>query len=96
MTSAHRRVNHMDRIKINGLRLTEEREIREGVANAFQQQFSESSGWKADIGSLPFNQICVQEAEMLEVPFTEGEVQSALMELNGDKAPDPNRFSVFF
>ena len=40
MASAHRRVNHMDRIKINGLRLTEEREIREGVANAFQQQFS--------------------------------------------------------
>ena len=40
MAFAHRRVNHMDRIKINGLRLTEEREIREGVANAFQQQFS--------------------------------------------------------
>ena len=40
MASAHRRVNYMDRIKINGLRLTEEREIREGVANAFQQQFS--------------------------------------------------------
>ena len=78
MTSAHRRVNHMDRIKINGIRLTEEREIREGVANAFKQQFYESSGWKADIGSLPFNQISVQEAEMLEAPFTEGEVQSAL------------------
>ncbi|KAL6314219.1 hypothetical protein AAG906_011970 [Vitis piasezkii] len=68
MASAHRRVNHMDRIKINGLRLTEEREIREGVANAFQQQFSENSGWKADIGSLPFNQISVQEAEIWRLP----------------------------
>ena len=86
----------MDRIKINGLRLTEEREIREGVANAFKQQFSESLGWKADIGSLPFNQISVQEAKMLEAPFTEGEVQSALMEMNGDKAPGPDGFSVFF
>ena len=37
MASAHRRVNHLDRIKINGIRLTEEREIKEGVVNAFQQ-----------------------------------------------------------
>ncbi|RVW54250.1 LINE-1 reverse transcriptase-like [Vitis vinifera] len=74
----------------------EEWEIREGIVNAFKQQFSESSEWKADIGSLPFNQICVQEAEMLEDPFTEGEVQSALMEMNGDKAPGPDGFFVFF
>ncbi|WKA11092.1 hypothetical protein VitviT2T_028622 [Vitis vinifera] len=59
MASAHRRVNFMDRIKINGIRLTGEREIKEGVANAFQHQFSKSSGWEADIGSLPFNQICL-------------------------------------
>ena len=96
MASAHRRVNHMDRIKINGIRLTEEREIKEGVVNAFQQQFSESSRWRADIGSLHFNQICLQEAEMLELPFTEGEVQAALMEMNGDKAPSPDGFSLFF
>ena len=60
------------KIKINGIRLTEEREIKEGVVNAFQQQFSESSGWKADIGSLLFNQICLQEVKMLELPFTDG------------------------
>ncbi|RVX14050.1 LINE-1 retrotransposable element ORF2 protein [Vitis vinifera] len=96
MASAHRRVNHMDRIKINGITMTEEREIREGIVNAFKQQFSESPEWKADIGSLSFNQICVQEAEMLEAPFCEGEVQTTLMEMNGDKAPGPDGFSVFF
>ncbi|RVW75069.1 hypothetical protein CK203_055996 [Vitis vinifera] len=42
MASAHRRANYMDKIKINGVRLTEEQEIREGVVNAFQQQLSES------------------------------------------------------
>ncbi|RVW79110.1 LINE-1 retrotransposable element ORF2 protein [Vitis vinifera] len=63
----------------------EEREIREGIVNAFMQQFSESPEWKADIGSLSFNQICVQEAEMLEAPFCEDEVLTALMEMNGIK-----------
>ncbi|RVW27486.1 Transposon TX1 uncharacterized 149 kDa protein [Vitis vinifera] len=82
MASAHRRVNHMDRIKINGIRLSEEREIREGVVNAFKQQFSKSSRWKANIGSLSFNQICVQEAEMLEAPFSEGEfVKEEILEM---------------
>ena len=33
---------------------------------------------------------------MLESPFTEGEVQAALMEMNGDKAPGPDGFSLFF
>ena len=96
MASAHRRANYMDIIKINGVRLTKEREIKEGVVNAFQQQFSESSRWRANIGSLHFNQICLQEAEVLELPFTEGEVQAALMDMNGDKAPGPDGFSLFF
>ncbi|KAJ9691417.1 hypothetical protein PVL29_013560 [Vitis rotundifolia] len=36
MAAAHRRINYMDRIKINGVWLTEEKDVREGVVNAFQ------------------------------------------------------------
>ncbi|RVX18136.1 LINE-1 retrotransposable element ORF2 protein [Vitis vinifera] len=32
----------------------------------------------------------------MELSFTEGEVQTVLMEMNGDKAPGPDGFSVFF
>ena len=52
MATAHRKVNSLDRIKINGVWLSEEQEVREGIANAFQQLLSESSDWKADIGRL--------------------------------------------
>ncbi|RVW41162.1 putative ribonuclease H protein [Vitis vinifera] len=96
MASAHRRANYMDKIKINGVKLTEEQEIREWVVNAFQQQLSESSEWRADIGSLQFNQISLQEAGILELPFIEVEVQAALMDMNGDKAPGPNGFTLTF
>ena len=37
MASAHRRANYMDKIKTNGVKLTEEQEIREWVVNVFQQ-----------------------------------------------------------
>ena len=85
MANAHRRNNQLERIKINGEWLLEEQEIREGIANAFQSLFSEDMGWKADIGSLQFDQISLQEAENLERPFTKDEIHVALMEMNGIK-----------
>ncbi|RVW34350.1 Transposon TX1 uncharacterized 149 kDa protein [Vitis vinifera] len=54
------------------------------------------SGWQADIGRLHLDQISQQEAENLESPFSEAEVHSALMEMNGDKAPGPDGFTVAF
>ena len=38
----------------------------------------------------------VREAEVLELPFTEEEIHSALLEMNGDKAPGPDGFIVAF
>ena len=76
--------------------LTKEQEVREGVANTFQQLLSESSDWKADIGGLQLKQISQQEAELLELPFSEFEVQATLMNMNGDKAPGPNGFIAAF
>ena len=50
----------------------------------------------ADIGRLQLNQISLQEARMLELPFSEAEVQATLMDLNGDKAPSPDGFTLAF
>ena len=96
MANARRRVNALDKIKINGVRLTEEQEVREGIANAYQQLLSESSGWKADIGGLLLKQISLSEAEALEFPFSEAEIYAALMGMNGDKAPGPDGFTIAF
>ncbi|RVW81753.1 putative ribonuclease H protein [Vitis vinifera] len=96
MASAHRRNNSFERIKINGEWLLEEQEIREGIANAFHNLLSEDMGWKVDIGRLQFDQISQQEAKNLERSFTEDEIHAALMEMNGDKVPGPDGFSMAF
>ena len=96
MANTHHRNNSLDRIKINGGWLSKEQEMREGVVNAYQQMLSEDSGWKADIGRLQLEQISQQEAENLEIPFSETEVHSALLEMNGDKAPRPDGFTMAF
>ena len=86
----------MDRIKVNGIWLLEEQEVRTGIADAFKQLLTKDSKWKADIGGLILNQISQQEADTLELPFTEDEVHSALMDMNGDKAPGLDGFTVVF
>ena len=96
MAATHRRINHMDRIKINRMWLTDEKDVREGVVNAFQHLLTENSDWKADIEMLQLEQISQQEAENLEHPFSEDEIHSALMEMNGDKASGPDGFTMAF
>ncbi|RVX06988.1 LINE-1 retrotransposable element ORF2 protein [Vitis vinifera] len=96
MANAHRRNNSMDKIKINGRWLEEEREVREGVVNAFQQLLSEDQSWKSDIEGLQLKSLNHAEAEGLEQPFTEAEIHLALMGMNGDKALGPDGFTVAF
>ncbi|RVW51255.1 hypothetical protein CK203_075421 [Vitis vinifera] len=49
-----------------------------------------------DIGGVNLNRISQQEADTLELPFTEEEVHSALRGMNGDKAPGPDGFTGAF
>ena len=96
MANAHWRNNSLDRIKINGMELVEEQEVREGIVNAFQQQLLEKPGWRVDIEGLHLQHPNHSEAEALELPFTEEEIFLALMEMNGDKALGPDGFTVAF
>ncbi|RVW48874.1 LINE-1 retrotransposable element ORF2 protein [Vitis vinifera] len=96
MANAHRNNNTLDRVKIDGVWLEENQEVREGIANAFHQRLSEEVGWKADIEGIQLDRISHQEAESLEIPFSENEIHSALMDMSGDKAPGPDGFTMAF
>ena len=45
---------------------------------------------------MHLNRLNSREVEVLGLPFTEEEIYSALMEMNGDKAPGSNGFTVAF
>ena len=52
--------------------------------------------WRAEIDGLPFSTLSPEEASSLELPFREEEVFTALNEVDGDKAPSPDGFSIAF
>ena len=83
-------------ITVDGRKLTEETEIKEGVVNVFHNILSEKGDWRPSISGLPFSSLDSVQAGLLEDVFSAKEVQVAVFGLNGDKAPGPNGFTLAF
>ena len=96
MVNSHRRRNFMGKIKIEGRWVKEESEIRKGVVNTFQSLLIDPGGWRPNFPSVAISEIGSEFATNVEEPFTEEEVFVALSELNGDKAPSLDGFSMAF
>ena len=96
VANSHRRNNALNKIKINGQWLTEEREIKQGMVEAFKNLLSDSREWRASPMGLEFSSINDYEAASLERPFVEEEIKAALLDMSGDKAPGPNGFTATF
>ncbi|RVX19759.1 Transposon TX1 uncharacterized 149 kDa protein [Vitis vinifera] len=86
----------MEEIKVDGVWLTEEQEIKRGVVRAFKDQLTDPGGWHPSMEGLDFNRIGDEDAARLEEVFSEEEVFKALSDLNGDKAPGPDGFPLRF
>ena len=96
MASSHFRRNTIACIKINGVWISDELELREGISNAFQSWLSDDKAWRAEIDGLPFVTLSPEEASSVELPFRGEEVFTALNEMDGDKALGPDGFSITF
>ena len=96
MANAHKRRNNVDKIRINGVWLLEENEIKEGIVNAFRSLLFNPGDLRPPLSGLQCETLENMDACALEVPFTEEGVFGALLGCNGDKASGPDGFSMAF
>ena len=96
MANSHRKRNNIDRIRIGDQWLTGIEEVKLGIVKAFKELLGDPGDLRASPEGLNFSRLNDMEALSLEVPFTEDEVDVALADLNGDKAPEPNGFTAAF
>ncbi|RVW30958.1 Transposon TX1 uncharacterized 149 kDa protein [Vitis vinifera] len=96
MANAHRRGNMLSRVKINGVWLTEENEVRDGVVNEFKSMLSIAGGWRPSLRGMSFERLEAVDAASLEESFSEQEVLEVLKGFCGDKAPEPDVFTMAF
>ena len=86
----------MVKIKINGTWVTEECDIKDGVVQVFNSFLFETEEWRPKCNELQVGVLGGEDAAMLEALFSKEEVFGTLLDLNGDKAPGPNGFSMAF
>ena len=96
MANSNKMRNCLKKIKVNGTWLSEDHDIQRGVVRAFQDLLSDPRGWHPCWNNIEFDRIGVEEAAKLEESFFVDEVFSTLSNLNRDKAPGPNGFSLAF
>ena len=96
MENLHRRRNTINKMRINGQFIIGEEQLRLRIAKAFEAMLADSGEWRANLEGLHFSRLNALEADNLELQFTEAEVINAINDLNGDKAPGPDGYTVAF
>ena len=69
MANAHKRVNSLVKIKINGSWVTEERDIKDGLVQAFHSLLSETDEWRLKCNGLQVEVLEREVAAMLRGSF---------------------------
>ena len=96
MTNSHIKHNDITRLKINEVWFMEGHDLKQDIVDAFQTLLSDLRDWRANLEGLIFSKLDEHEAVNLEMPFTEVEVIFALRELNREKAPSPDGYTIAF
>ena len=96
MANSPRKHNDVTRLKINSVWFREGHDFKQGVVGAFQTLLSYPRDWRANLEGLIFSKLDEHKAVNLEKPFTEEEVTFVLHELNGEKAPGLDGYTIAF
>jgi hypothetical protein len=96
IANSNRNANTIGHLIINGTTSTDQDEIREHIAQFYEQLYTEDGRRRPFLDGIHFSFISDEDAKWLERPFDEDEIAKVVQGCNGDKAPGPDGFSLAF
>jgi hypothetical protein len=96
VANSHRKFNQVDSLSINGTISRNPAEIKEHIVQYYNNLYFENCSWRPRVESLSFLTIDADESIWLERAFEEKEEWDVIRDLNGDKAPSPDGFTLAF
>ena len=96
VANSRRRYSHISMLEVNGDIYEDEYEMANQVVQFYKNLCKESEEWRPFVEGLEFDQIEGLERGWLEWRFEQEEVLRVVKELEGDKAPGPDGFSLAF
>ena len=94
--NSHRNANFIKRIEVDGVIYEDESDVRSQLVLFYQGLFEETELGHPTMDGLDFACIGEEERLTLEKEFTKEEVIQVLKEMEGDKAPGPDGFTMAF
>ena len=86
----------MSFLEVDGVIYEEGVEVAAQVVQFYKTLYQESEEWKPFVEGLKFDQIRELEKGWLERRFEKDEILSVVKDMEGDKAPGPDGFSIAF
>ena len=96
MANSHRRSNHLSFLEVDGVIYEDGAEVAAQVVQYYKTLYQESEEWRPFVEGLEFDQIGESERGWLERRFEKDEILSVVRDMEGDKAPGPDGFSISF
>ena len=96
VANSHKRTNHIQGIEVNDVLYEDKEEVQSKVVHFYQSLYTESDSWHPSMDGLEFSSIGEAERLGLESDFSKEEVVKVLQEMEGDKAPGPDGFTMAF
>jgi DNA phosphorothioation-dependent restriction protein DptG len=96
MANSNRRCNYMHKVEVDGIVHETDKEIRDNVVSFYEELYQETENWRPSVDGLDFHSIGAAKSFHLERKFDREEVFQVLKDLQGDKAPGADGFSMAF
>ncbi|XP_075645160.1 uncharacterized protein LOC142616177 [Castanea sativa] len=96
LANSHRNANQIKRMEVNGILYEDEHDVRSQIVHFYQELYKETEVGRPSMDGLEFASIEEDDRVLLEKEFSKEEVFQVLKEMEGDKAPGPDGFTMAF
>uniref|UniRef100_A0A2N9I593 Reverse transcriptase domain-containing protein n=1 Tax=Fagus sylvatica TaxID=28930 RepID=A0A2N9I593_FAGSY len=96
MANSNRRRNFMEKLEVDGTLYTLDSDIRNKAVDYYTSLYTENETWRPVVDDLPFSRIGDMDRSMLTSRFEKDEVLQVIKDLQGDKSPGPDGFTMAF
>ncbi|WMV44404.1 hypothetical protein MTR67_037789 [Solanum verrucosum] len=92
----HRRINSIDKLKVNGVEIAEPEEIKKEIVEYYERLYTESEEWRPQLDMRNYPRVDEIDGNFLEAPFEAEEILESIKACAGDKAPGPDGYTMVF
>jgi hypothetical protein len=96
MANSNRRRNYVNGLEVDGVYYEEKEEVKQQIVQFYSSLYQENEPWRPVVDGLAFDSIGTDARVHLERPFELEEVLQVLKDVQGDKAPGLDGFTMAF